>query len=225
MNKEICFKINFNELFLEQVLVEYNKTPIYFVCKDDNEVYYIVLCVDIDEEKYIIIETKIENLVNLLKQKITMREIILIEKNYWEIVAGDTIEEDICIQRNMEAICVEDLPYENSYFKVVTKAHHDFLEQIRSLAFSQTEEWVNVNNSIISRSDELAVQINIENITVDDFIGFENVAVPNTIVVATNKIGEYNDDFEDMNTEQSTSKKIAFKKQSILSSENDTIAA
>lgn len=225
MSKEICFKINSNELFLEQVLVEYNKTPIYFVCQDQHKVYYIVLCVDIDEEKYIVVEIKIENIVNLLKQKITMSEIILNEKSYWEVVAGDTLEDDVCVQKNMGEVCLEDLPYENSYFKIVTKAHHNFLEQIMSTVLSQAEEWVNVNNDIILRSEELSIQVNMENFTVDDFVGFEDVVVSNTVAIAVNKVDKYNDDFEYMNTNQSIFKKVAFENQSILLDKNYTIAA
>lgn len=135
MNKELCFKIDSRELMVEQNLVEYNDIPIYFICKDAEQNYYTVLCVDINEEQYVIVETKLEKIFKLLTQKITMRDLILSEEKFWKIKVGNTIEEDICTLENMGSICLEDLPNEKSYFKIVTKAHHDFLNNVKSLLY------------------------------------------------------------------------------------------
>ena len=36
MDRELCFYIEGNALYLEQVLVDYNSIPIFFVCRDEN---------------------------------------------------------------------------------------------------------------------------------------------------------------------------------------------
>lgn len=141
MNKELCFIIDKQELMLEQILVDYNKVPVYFICKDNQNQYYVVLCTDIDNEKYIITKTDINKLIKLLKQKITMRDLILSEKDFWEVTAGENIEKDICKNKNINLINLEDLPYENSYFKVVTTVHKNFLSGLEDILFSQQTSW------------------------------------------------------------------------------------
>lgn len=43
------FIINHDELILDQVLVEYNEDPIFFVCKHEQD-YYIVSCTDMEKD-------------------------------------------------------------------------------------------------------------------------------------------------------------------------------
>lgn len=33
MNKELCFKLDNDKLYLDQALVNYNDIPIFFICK------------------------------------------------------------------------------------------------------------------------------------------------------------------------------------------------
>lgn len=154
MNKELCFKIDSKELFLKQVLVEYNGVPVYFLCEDQKQVYYMVLCIDIDEEKYIIVKTSIEKVLKLLKQRITMRQIILCEQKYWNVVAGQTMDSDICNQYDMELVPIEELPYEESYFELVTEEQRRFLNTLQNELFLQPEvesvvlQPFNINNML-----------------------------------------------------------------------------
>lgn len=170
MNKEMCFKIDSNELFLEQVLVEYNKIPIYFVCKDENQVYYIVLCIDIDEEKYIIVKTEIESLINLFRHKITMRDIILVADKYWEVTAGNDICNDICIQFDIEKINKDDLPLGNSYFKVLSKTHQTYFDELENIVMSDDREWNMIDTLENNSISELEFQSIHEKINVYDYI-------------------------------------------------------
>lgn len=171
MNKEICFIIDSKELILEQVLVDYNDIPVYFVCKDIQNQYYIILCTDIDNEKYIITKTQISKLIQLLTQEITMRDLIICESDFWDISAGDNIEDDIYEKKSMELINLEDLPYDNSYFKVVTKAHKNFLSKLKDLFLSQIEQWETfdfiINNNELNDFELCSNQNNFLNKQVD----------------------------------------------------------
>lgn len=158
MNNEICFKIDSRELFLEQVLVEYNKIPVYFVCKDNNEMYYVALCVDIDDEKYIVVETEIERLVNLFRKKITMRDIILAEEMYWEIIAGDDLSDDMSTQFNIEQINKENLPYSNSYFMILSTEHQEYFELLKNITISNDTDWKKIEFSYNAIICELDIQ-------------------------------------------------------------------
>lgn len=164
MNKELCFIINKQELILEQILVDYNNVPVYFICKDNQNQYYVVLCTDIDNEKYIITKTDINKLIKLLKQKITMRDLILSEKEFWEVTAGESIEKDICKKKNISLIDLEDLPYENSYFKVVTTIHKKFLNELEDILFSQQTSWKMVDVEL--NSNELEDSLPLKNTTI-----------------------------------------------------------
>lgn len=225
MQKEICFKIDSKSLVLESVLVDYNDIPVYFVCTDAEHNYYTVLCVDIDDEQYVIVETAVEKILKLLMQKITMRDLILSEEKFWEVKAGNTLEEDICMQQDMGLICLEDLPYENSYFKIATKTHQNFLENIRSLLFSQSEEWIKVDTGTTLTSDELDVQITLDNVAVDDFVGIMEVKVNNAVLLTEKKHAGYMDIFSDMGIVPVVYRNNNLKNQTIPTSKSDTIAA
>lgn len=225
MNKELCFKIDSKELMLEQSLVEYNDIPIYFICKDTEQNYYTVLCVDIDEEQYIIVETRLEKIFKLLMQKITMRDLILSEDKFWKVKAGNTIEEDNCIQEDMSSICLKDLPYEKSYFKIAAKVHYDFLENIKSLLFSQPEEWTEIETNTAFNPDELNIQIKIENITVDDYVGILDVKVNNSVLNTEKKCAKYTETFSDLKITTIVHRNNHLKNHTITTSKSASIAA
>ena len=54
MDKQLCFKLDDNKLYLDQTLVNYNGIPIFFICKGKEE-YYLVLCTDYENYNYIIV--------------------------------------------------------------------------------------------------------------------------------------------------------------------------
>lgn len=192
----MCFKIDSKELFLEQVLVEYHKTPVYFVCKDNNEVYHVVLCVDIDDEKYIVVETEIERLVNLFRKKITMRDIILTELKYWEIIAGDNLSDDICTQLDIEQINMDDLPYNNSYFIVLSKEHQEYFEYLKDVIMSNDTEWeiLEAPNKVIN---ELDIQISYDRTNISEYVEIKNLKTDVIKSIMVNAILECNEQISD----------------------------
>ena len=145
MNKELCFKINSKELYLEKVLVTHNDIPMYFICTDDMLNYYVVLFTDIDEDRYIITKTNINKIIELFKRKITMKDLIVstYTKKYWEIIASDDINKDVIREKDIKKISDEDLPDEDlpdedSYFNLSEKSNKEFFNELLNKVSKQT---------------------------------------------------------------------------------------
>ena len=119
MGEELCFNIENKNLYLEQVLVDYNDIPIFFLCKD-NKHYYIVLCTNTDEMHYVVTKASLYDVYNLLHGYIPMRDVILKQREYWDVITGDEICLDEVVKKNMDEIKMDLLPDENAYFKILT---------------------------------------------------------------------------------------------------------
>lgn len=114
MNKTLCFKLNNDELYSDQILVDYNNIPIFFICKGKED-YYLVLCTDCDSYNYIVVTITTTDIYNLLNQKITIRAVILKQNQYWEVISGDEIEDDIITLKSMNEIDLNCLPADTYY--------------------------------------------------------------------------------------------------------------
>ena len=114
MNKLLCFKLNNDELYSDQILVNYNGIPIFLICKGENE-YYLVLCTNCDNYNYIIVTITTNDIYDLLNQKITMRAVILKQNQYWEVISGYKIEDDIVTLKSMNEIDLNCLPTDTYY--------------------------------------------------------------------------------------------------------------
>lgn len=136
MDKELCFCIEGNKLYLEQVLVDYNDIPIFFVCKD-NVAYYVVLCSDIEELSYIVVNLSDIDLYNLLHGMLSMREVFTKQKNYWEIISGEKIESDIVICKSMEEIDYSVLPEEGACFEILTDRVSSYVKKFDDIFLSE----------------------------------------------------------------------------------------
>ncbi|MGP1434313.1 MAG: hypothetical protein ACTTKP_08555 [Catonella sp.] len=146
MDKELCFRIDSVDLILSEVLVDFDGIPVYFICEDEKGQYYVVLSTDIDNDKYIIVKTDVDKLYNLLTGKLTMREIITSEQNFWEIEAAENVEHDVCVNKEMSEVDTDILPYTDSYFDIVTKEQKEYLEKIKKMKFSSIE-WEKISVS------------------------------------------------------------------------------
>lgn len=143
MNKNLCFVLEDKELFLEAVLVEYNKTPIYFLCSDLSGAYYTILCSDIDNEEYIIVQSSESVLLDLFDKKLDMRGVITRESEYWHVSAGDSVEYDIVSREDTSSIDQSILPYEDSFFEITEKEISDFVLNLKQglvVSSSYTEQ-------------------------------------------------------------------------------------
>lgn len=129
MSKEVlCFKIEGKELYLEQILVDFNDVAIFFLCKNEVQ-YYIALCADYHESTYIVAKVTIEDIYKLLHSELTMRDFILKQKEYYQVYSGFTIDRDKIEKHKMEDIDESVLP-ENEYFKVLTERIEGYVRKI-----------------------------------------------------------------------------------------------
>lgn len=131
MNKELCFVIEKKKLYLEKILVEYNDIPIFYLCRNDDE-YYLVLCSNIDEEKYIIVKPARMEVLDMLNGKLSMRDIILRQESFWKVVAGEDISMDSVEMRPITQIEYEALPYEDAFYEIPSPDMEEYVRQLES---------------------------------------------------------------------------------------------
>ncbi len=136
MDKELCFYIQGDRLYLEQVLVDYNDIPIFFVCKDENVRYYLALCTDVEELKYIVINLSDVDLYRLLHGKIPMRDVFTKQKCYWEIISEEQIELDSVTCKSIETIDYSALPDKGAYFEILTDEVSSYVKRFDQIFLS-----------------------------------------------------------------------------------------
>lgn len=136
MKEQIFFIINNMEIILDQVLVEYNEEPIFFVCRHDQH-YFIALNADLEEERYFVAEVSLSHLSKMLHERITMRALILQADKFWDITAGEDYTSDCIIEKPINEIQIDLLPYENAYLKITTKDVEEYVEKIDSVLYGE----------------------------------------------------------------------------------------
>lgn len=142
MEKKLCFCIQDNKLYLEQVLVDYNNIPIFFVCKDCRS-FYIVLCNDIEELKYIIVNISYEDLHRLLHGMLSMREVFTKQRNYWEIISGEEIELDMVTCKSIDEIDSSVLPETGACFEILTNEIAAYVKKFdEAFPLKKTDKWL-----------------------------------------------------------------------------------
>ena len=155
MDRELCFCIDDKEIYLEQVLVDYMDIPIFFICKDSCQ-FYVALCTDVEELKYVIVSTAEEDVYNLLHSKMPMRNIILNQKQYWEVLSGDDVSLDQITNHPINDLDIALLPEENACFKILTEEMRGYVQQFDN-AFWDADQFDRAVNPEV-------VDLKIENI-------------------------------------------------------------
>lgn len=128
MNSDLCFRIEGIELYLEQVLVDYMDTPIFFLCKGEGD-YYLVLCIDIDELNYIIVKLSMNDVYELLHGGESIRNVILKQNEYWNVISGQEISLDEIERLSISELDVGLLPKENVYFEIVSTKLENYVKK------------------------------------------------------------------------------------------------
>lgn len=136
MGKELCFCIEGKELYLEQILVDYENIPIFFLCKNNSQ-YYVALCTDIEIPHYIVVMTESLKVYHLLHGKCPMRDIFLKSGEYWDVVSGDDISMDTIAKRPIMELDVSVLPEEGACFEILTEEMQFFVQNFDDV-FLQT---------------------------------------------------------------------------------------
>ncbi|MCD7862143.1 MAG: hypothetical protein LUG61_01195 [Lachnospiraceae bacterium] len=162
MNRELCFNIENKDLYLEQILVDYMDIPIFFLCKGGNQ-YYIALCTDIEELSYIVTKLSLLDVYDLLHGKIPMRNAILRQNEYWDIVSGNEICMDVATKKSIDTLDTALLPEEKARFKILTKQmllfvqefDREFREFFDTKYFSESDKKADLSEAVESISLDL----------------------------------------------------------------------
>ena len=136
MEKELCFIIDGNKIYLEKVLIDYMEIPIFYLCKSKFG-YYIVLCSDFDEFNYIVSRISKKCLYGLLHGIISMRDAMLADGEYWEIFSSDDINSDTVVRHSISDIDPSILPEEGATYKILTK---DMVQYVKEFDYSIIKE-------------------------------------------------------------------------------------
>lgn len=128
MNSKLCFRIEGIELYLEQVLVDYMDIPIFFLCKGEGN-YYLVLCTNMDELNYIIVRLSMNNVYELLHGGESIRNAILKQNEYWNVISGREIPLDEIERLSISELDVGLLPKENVYFEIVSTKLENYVKK------------------------------------------------------------------------------------------------
>lgn len=171
MDKELCFKIENDSLYLEQVLVDYMDIPIFFLCSSKQQ-YFIALCTDIEELNYIVTKLSSDYVYKLLRGDISMRDVILEQKEYWNIISGDEISQDKVKKEDISSIDKGILPEEGAYFKILTKEIERFVNNFESSFFatenySKIEKKLSLSEDTTELPDLLIEGVNVYNELLD----------------------------------------------------------
>lgn len=134
MNSNLCFRIEGIELYLEQVLVDHMGIPIFFLCKGESN-HYLVLCTDLDELNYIIVRLSMNDLYELLHGEGSIRNAILKQNEYWNVISGKEIPLDKVEKLSITKLDVSLLPKENTYFEIVSTKLENYVKKFDTQYF------------------------------------------------------------------------------------------
>lgn len=145
MSDNLQFYIENQKIYLEIVLIEF-QIPLLFICRDDNDERYSVLCIDSDLKnlKYILIKSDIVDIIEVLNKNITLEEFFRKGKDntYWEVIASDNPYNDKVKKKDLTTISSEKLPDTGIYFDVESdeiSRYTSNLEQIYKIRLYQKD--------------------------------------------------------------------------------------
>ena len=113
MHKTICFEIDRKSLMLDKELITFT-IPIFFICCDDDNQKYAVLCTDSDQLNYIVGEVDAQSILDMLNNTLSLRAFFLAATEKWRILAGDDYTRDII--EKIETLHDDELPKNDTYF-------------------------------------------------------------------------------------------------------------
>ena len=125
---DVYFVINDTELYLDFMLEDINDMPFFYVCKDNTNAKYLVLCTDFDNEEYFIVRITLHDLKDMLRGKMDIRNAFL-EKTCWNVrCMGNTYEDDVVTE--IMDVPGEYLPEKGAKYVLLDKEHVEYAERI-----------------------------------------------------------------------------------------------
>lgn len=125
------FFINNKQLISEKILV-YLDLPLMFVCHDDEDNKYLALCTDSDELTYILVQTSVEKIKDLLEQKIPMDKIFIGSEKKWRIKTQEK-EDIVNVANSFEN---SELPEKDAFFILCDESNKKYLQKLYEIDFS-----------------------------------------------------------------------------------------
>lgn len=111
MKDTLCFVIEEKHLYLDKVLVELN-FPMLFVCTDEEQMYYMAMCIDAYKLTYLIRKCEGTEISDMILGKITLKDFWRKSNECWKIYTGNEMSEDKVFQVKTSEIDDSDLPEE-----------------------------------------------------------------------------------------------------------------
>lgn len=130
MNK-VFFKLNDHLLYLDYMLEEYDYIPMFYVCKDDDEERFLVLCTDFEKESYLITRINLVDLNEMLLGKIDMRSAFLNQSMFWKVQClGNGYLNDTIVEDDISEFPKEYLPEEGDKYVLYDEEHREYQKRI-----------------------------------------------------------------------------------------------
>lgn len=145
MDEELCFIIDDKRLYMEQILIDYNEIPVFYICSCKKDLF-LVLCIDIAEQEFYISKINDIILLDLFEKNITMKEGILEGSCFWQVKAGQQIQDDEVKSIHKEDICVAYLPQTGSFFNVFSDELYEYKKKIQKKLYNNDSNWKQLEN-------------------------------------------------------------------------------
>lgn len=154
---DICFILENKNLYVDEYLVDFN-IPIFFICKDDDNYKYAVECIDTKALTYVISKVDLTDVLDMLQNKVTLRDFILNGNNFWLIKSGDSIENDIV--EVIKEIDSNKLPKENEFLDLHNKKIENYIKKLEmeKVSFNSSFEIIDVSLKTIYSSTFRAIK-------------------------------------------------------------------
>ncbi len=133
MKEILCFCINGENIYRDQILVEYNDVPIFFICKGLSG-YYGVLCVDTEEMRYVVVRTSSIEISRMLNGELTMYDFFVGHATYWEVETSTEINSDVVKLKEMNEAVKQNFPESGAYYEILTDDEQDYAKRIETEA-------------------------------------------------------------------------------------------
>lgn len=140
-----------------------------------------------------------------------MRDVLLKQKEYWNIISGEEIVSDVVTRRSIDSLDIALLPEENACFQILTKQMREFVQKFDSEFFAnkyfdEKNEKVDIN--------EILVGFSLENLirNIDQFTELVDYKMQKTIQINLPSYDEklnYIKEAERMNSSQITKSEMA----------------
>ncbi|MBQ3176743.1 MAG: hypothetical protein IJB52_02905 [Clostridia bacterium] len=129
MNNKVCFILEGKELYIDEVFVDFNELPIYFSCISDDK-YYLALCCEYDNQDYVLVESSVKEIIEMLTARITIRSTFTKKTKHWVVVAGEDITKDKISLIHTPYLDENILPKEGAKYAIVTEKVKQYLKRI-----------------------------------------------------------------------------------------------